>query len=923
MARNRLLSTWQAMGRGAGFGPTAAEDLAVAQAVKEQTDEKDYANLASVLSQTDAFNKKIARDWARYTNSMSSDPTNPILPAGFASPDEYEVAFNKARDNKNIHKAFLPSDVGNLLGQEQRIQYENISGVWPELLGEGKWMNPITSTVGEDGSTDYSVRTIDPKTGRVFDANPTYGGTSVAELYAKGGDAAVEEGSWPPIPSEGSDQAFVQRLQNMHGRVSGASSQIMNMGQPSWQTWSPERDARERAALRAAADSAEGAYAVQLRELQRQRELMDTEQAAIAQFDTQQAKGGSSAPTSTSTSAPAPAPASGNNQIKSNPGQVVKNATDAATSNMEGPGYGVTVTFPNGAAVIDKPLGQSLYLQLPRPTTKQVGSWSLEQYDPTKLDKFSSAKFGADVEPSSETFYKTTTVIVPPEFRDYIVPRDVIPYGADFEQWSSMDPYQAEEAWTTSNMIVDKNLLRLWGTQASNLTNSPLGQELKAAKVRGITDPAAKATADRVEKFFRANRRGKKQEEILNMIRRSPDHLALFKENPFEFFAKISDTTAQDNTVIDTDGFTDFKDANKEVVDEISNTLARPAATVSSQDIKRLQEKVATAEALKIESQEALADFLTASKGREGQLAKEDAAAVFLAIASSFPKDDPRANTAFAAIAAAAPSLIERGRWDDFEDTHAIEVAKREAANERHRIDKEQLEVQWANWRLNKDRHNLNEQEHMHAVLMDKQAMFASRGDVSERFSSFEAGIRDTDAYKKLFSPQLSDLEDDITEAQFSGYVSQIMNYLDTLPPIGQQTWQEANDYKGAEGYLHVATKRMLRQMSYANKGWWAALVDSIPWVDDSDVGAEAFDTVASLVAFGVDGSPVTSPTDRIAYYKHVNRRTMQEEGEEITAFQLERDFGPVGGRRILYALTEANNAKYRKFRLGQLQGSQ
>ena len=75
-------------------------------------------------------------------------------------------------------------------------------------------------------------------------------------------------------------------------------------------------------------------------------------------------------------------------------------------------------------------------------------------------------------------------------------------------------------------------------------------------------------------------------------------------------------------------------------------------------------------------------------------MAKEDAAAVFLAIASSFPKDDPRANTAFAAIAAAAPSLIERGRWDDFEDTHAIEVAKREAANERHRIDKEQLEVQ-------------------------------------------------------------------------------------------------------------------------------------------------------------------------------------------------------------------------------------
>ena len=49
----------------------------------------------------------------------------------------------------------------------------------------------------------------------------------------------------------------------------------------------------------------------------------------------------------------------------------------------------------------------------------------------------------------------------------------------------------------------------------------------------------------------------------------------------------------------------------------------------------------------------------------------------------------------------------------------------------------------------------------------------------------------------------------------------------------------------------------------------------------------------------------------------------MQEEGEEITAFQLERDFGPVGGRRILYAITEANNAKYRKFRLGQLQGSQ
>ena len=924
MATNNTLgqapnySRWQAMARGAGYG--GQDDFRLAQAAKQQTDEKDFSNLDRTVSELDRWKVKIKNDWEVYNQSLTDPNTTATLPDGFVgTAKDYETSYFQARQNFGVNKNYAPTDIQRLYGKDAAIQYENISGLWGNILGDGKFMNSVTSEQVETDfgpGVNYQVRSVDPRTGRVHDANPTFGGTPVAQLQANGGDEAVEAGSWPPIPDAARDQVFFSNIADRYQRVPGASSAVRTLGEQdsSLQGYVPGRVENELRALQDIQGGNKGVYDEAFALLQ------DTQGAYAQQevnIDTQFAKDKQEERKRLQDD---------NTALRAQYAEDAKNA-QMAERNPEGTGYGrrpttrmnvtqgggVTgqgpIVVPPGQS--DLPMGDELYDLLP------------EYY------QMPSPPYG---------IAGTLDIEVPDELSDLIVPRNSTPVNMTAVQHKSLSSKQRELAENKHEDIVQKNLQTLWREQitwnSGDSRQSALRTELKEYRE---TDVPADISADQYDKVandveaFYAKYSGwgstSRKDKFWEALRNSPDDLELFRESPFRFAEKyMNDETALTAFIglevkpeeIAATPLPEIK--SQADINAVIEAMNRPTGTLMPSHIEVLKQEVARLDTLSQQSQQDVVEFINKFDGNMQQLDKEDRAAAWLALASTFPQGDARGTQLFSMIANSGPSLIERGRWDDFSDKFNLEQRKASQTDTSLFLQEQNLEARWEEIDLQKARYTTTDiQWQKEYNLKLRNAVSAERGST---LTDYNSGKKETNFYKMMYgtADQPSSL-DDVTAFNYGDFAAFTNLGLKALSdvsirnngvPMRDWTPQDFANYQGIKHDLATASNVMLKKMSEENANLWTKFLSLIG--ADNTVGVRAYDYASELIAIGRDGNPTDDPS-QVTHYKQIDPRTFQELGNEIAAIELEEVFGSLGGRSVLLGMSLGNNDAYRHAR--------
>ena len=127
-----------------------------------------------------------------------------------AAWQEYLADFDKRQRISPGTKSVTPEDVYKLRGDAEMTKYFNETGFAQTYLGPDKVLGEDTSygmVTRPDGTETLGikpvVRTADKKGGRIYSADMTYGGKRVRDLYAEGGDEAVEAGTIQGLPFQG------------------------------------------------------------------------------------------------------------------------------------------------------------------------------------------------------------------------------------------------------------------------------------------------------------------------------------------------------------------------------------------------------------------------------------------------------------------------------------------------------------------------------------------------------------------------------------------------------------------------------------------------------------------------------------------------------------------------------------------------
>ena len=886
-------SRFQAMARGAGYG--RSNDFRIAQAAKEQTDEKDFSNLDRAVSQLDTWKVKVKNDWDAYNRSLT-DTESPIkLPEGFTgTPKDYEAAYFQARQNFGVNKNYAPSDIQRMYGKDAAIQYENLSGLWGKILGDGKFMNPVTS---EQVDTDfgpginYQVRTVDPETGQIYDANPTFGGKPVAQLQAEGGDTAVEAGSWPPIPDKARDDAFFSGVADLYQRVPGASSAVRNLNfqDSNLQGFVPGRVQNELTALQAVRDGSQGVYDTALQKLQDTQAAYTKQEADI---DTQFAKDKQERRAQLVA------------ENKALEKQMAEDAITASNTNpTEGTGYGTAVAnYAYGTPML--PMGDELYEQLPGYYLVGGGY----------------APLGA----------QSVDIEVPDNMKDYIAPRSHTPMNLTEDQHKSLTSEQRANAERRDEELINKNLQTLWRDQVtlnSGDRQSALRAELKEYREtdvpQDITASQYDKVANDVEAFYKTQNKKVNKDKFWEALRNSPEDLALFRESPFRFAEKyMNDDTAFTAFICMEPKPEDLKDTpmakikSQADIDKVIKAMERPTGTLMPSHIAVLEAEVARLDTITQRDQQAVVDFINKFDGNMQQVSKEDRAATWLALASTFPKGDARGTQLFSMIANSGSALVERGRWDDFSDKFALDQRKADQTDTSLFLTERGLDLRLEELDFQRGKKTTDDwQWQQDYNLKLKNSINAERGST---LTEYNTAKKLTNFYKMMYGPgDAPSSLDNVTafnEGDFSAYTNLGLQSLATITarPTNQWTAQDFSNYQSIKHDLATASNVMLKKMSEENASMWDRFLSFFG--ADKSVGVRAYDYAAELIAIGRDGLPTDDPS-QVTAYKQIDPRTFQELGSEIPATSLEDVFGSLGGRQILLGMSLGNNDAYRKAR--------
>ena len=915
MASNSTLGRFQALARGAGFGPTDRETSYAAGLHKKQTDEHDTAALDAAVASLDTWKKRVGNDWTIFTESSKSGGES-VMPKGFTgTPQDYVDAHRQSMRNLDEHKYILPSDIVAMYDNSTSIDYENDLGISRDILGPGKFMNSVTSKEVENEkgtrATNYQVRSVDPETGQMHDANPTFGGKSEAALAEEGGDEAVAKGSWPPVSNAVRDKVFTSFMAKLYARSPGSSRSMLNFATRSVgeNASDPIREAKEQEMLQLIVDSG-GEEAVEAQKILDNygTNFRAQEQTIDKDFATAQTAEREKLTTR-------------NEGIRKNNEKLVEAARRQAR-NPEGDGYGLGGTDdPNTPDVNEAlPMGKELWDRLPKfIVVGQQGGFSLEDY--TLNDDMVGME-------------------------NYVAVKDAIPLNMTRAQWGSLRSWQRAQLQVRHDALVARNLHTAWRGTVSRSEgkvggDTTLAEEIEAYDKAGVPggmgvkehDKTLKDVKEFWDKFNARGQRslnpetgnmdwkeGSDRANLMDFLRNNPGELAAFKESPFKF--------AQNHMVEDAVSITggpanadEIIAANvKGVIDEVDikaavAAMARPAGTLTQAHMDTLRAEAAKLTGAHAVKQDEMAALIEKQQQNNGDLNKEERAGIMLGVISTFPEGDPR----FGQLLQSTPSWVERGTWDNFTQTFEQENVRLEQYDRGLNQAQENINLRSDELELNKIKLTQQQYEFQVGIAQDQRAAVDSAMGGSPYVRAAVAQAMQTQFGKNLyqigddFDP---DLETAYTPEGFRAYIStynaMTNQHIEATKGIPEKNWtpQMRADEVAIKSGLVLGVKQFLRAEEARNTGLWTKLVTLLPWVTRDTVGSASLDEVSQLVAFKKDHS-TAEKIGEVAYYKHVNPRTMREQGEPIPAFSLHKALGEYGGRELLWSLSVGNREKF------------
>ena len=138
----------------------------------------------------------------------------------------FKTDLERRQGNTNRFKALTVSDMTKILGKKKAVEYINDTGLAGTYFGpgtrlDGQLTNFELDETGEYVLTNPTVRVFDQDTGRFYSANATRGGEKVSDLFRRGGDAAVQEGSFDNVPLSFVDELDSDYITDVQGRTGG------------------------------------------------------------------------------------------------------------------------------------------------------------------------------------------------------------------------------------------------------------------------------------------------------------------------------------------------------------------------------------------------------------------------------------------------------------------------------------------------------------------------------------------------------------------------------------------------------------------------------------------------------------------------------------------------------------------------------
>lgn len=138
----------------------------------------------------------------------------------------FKADLKRRQGNTTRFGALTVSDMTKILGKKRAVEYINDTGLAGTYFGpgtrlDGQLTNFELDETGEYVLTNPTVRVFDQDTGRFYSANATRGGEKVSDLFRRGGDAAVQEGSFDNVPLSFVDELDSDYITDIQARTGG------------------------------------------------------------------------------------------------------------------------------------------------------------------------------------------------------------------------------------------------------------------------------------------------------------------------------------------------------------------------------------------------------------------------------------------------------------------------------------------------------------------------------------------------------------------------------------------------------------------------------------------------------------------------------------------------------------------------------
>ena len=767
----------------------------------------------------------------------------------------------------NFENSIAPSDIYKIRGGEFLTRYQNETDFMPTYLGEGKYLDGSTSygvIQQPDGSETLGilpqVATVDGKTGTIYSADATYNGEKVADIFARGGAAEVDEKTIKGLPLD-----FIDRLDREYGlevaRRGNVETGTRNLGPGPGATAGETQGSgmdtnisegttellteEERAIVFSRDASREEKGEVLRNAYERSQTRVSEIQGELAELDEQDATRAQ--------------------LLKDNAGKNLQGTEGDGTFDL--PGINMRTT-PNTIQVTQGGgvSGQGPVIVPPNSQTQRFSAEEANEALSTLKNNISksSARFGTMPGVDSDLVHQYMPGYLkrPGE--------NTIPFGYSEEVWNQMGERGRATARILENDIDKANRARMTNDAETFLDNKFKQHRTETGSATNIQDLAndkivrsfyesdAQGMSEIVKTNFGGNP-GTNTGKLMERFRAKPELYAEFRDDPYAFAMKYSDdknglyglpvSSQENNAVLGAAKGADLDKAEKALV---------------SGDRKALEAELAKVKTLSATQQQEIAAFNTTRGGDMFRYSKPVKTATVISYLSSLQKDHPFYEAIIGSPQTMA-TYLETGNWT----LAGQELQQKVRANN---LKSTQLQQDWTKWVTN-EQQEFATSDYSAGAQTFHTAFMAELKDVDGQWSQ---NIQDY-----TFAGQL--LQDEV------GRVATAMKKDPTM--VLNPTLR--NDYEGVMRKQAMLLKQQV--MLEAEPSWWQELF-TLGFAKSAD--PSILELSSDTIAYNDAGEIITDPTqvDSVSYFIETST------GNRISAKSLDGDLGKQAVAALLWA---------------------